>query len=46
VRFWALAVYSLLEEERAPLSREDRRQVTIGEACWALQYPHCRYLLR
>ena len=45
MRFWALAVYSLLKEEREPLSREDRSHVTIGEACWALQHLHCRYRL-
>jgi hypothetical protein len=30
VRFWAPAVYSLLEEEQARLSQEDPRYVTIG----------------
>jgi len=47
VRFWtlALAAYTLLEEERARLAREQERHVTIGEARRALQRLHYRHLL-
>jgi len=47
VRFWtlALAAYTLLEEERARLAREQERHVTIGEARRTLQRLHYRHLL-
>ncbi len=47
VRFWTLvrAAYTLIEEERARLTKEQQRPVTIGEARRALHHLHYRHLL-